>query len=119
MTKKFILLNDLLFYAYHGIHDEERILGNEYKVDTKIEYLQDDKTSSINDTINYVDIYEIIQSIMSIPTPLLETLSENIIDAIANSDNRIVNVSVRIFKMHAPIHHFSGNVGVSMQKKIQ
>ena len=68
-------LHKLLFNGFHGIHDEERILGNEYEVNCDVEFHENvDVIMHIDDTINYVTIDQIIRRRMAIPTPLLETV---------------------------------------------
>ena len=64
-----------MFYSYHGIHDEEKILGNEYELTADIQFDEEKEViHSIQQTINYVDIYQLIQQRMSVPSPLLETV---------------------------------------------
>ena len=70
-----VQLQDLLFKAFHGIHEEEKILGNDYSVDAAVDFHERDEViQHINETIDYAIIYGIIKKRMSIPTPLLETL---------------------------------------------
>ncbi len=53
-----IHLHDLLFNAFHGIHEEERRLGNEYVVDASLEFHETiEVITHINETINYVTNY--------------------------------------------------------------
>src|ERR1019366_732507 len=70
-----VQLHQLLFDAFHGIHEEEKILGNEYVVDATVEFQEDTSViHSIHDTVNYTDMYHIIRERMNVPTPLLETV---------------------------------------------
>ena len=70
-----VQLNQLTFIAFHGILEEERILGNEYEVDASVDFHEKEEViSHINDTVNYAIIYDIIRKRMIIPTPLLETV---------------------------------------------
>lgn len=119
MNNSTIFLKELFFFAYHGIHEEERIIGNQFKVDVEVNFLHQNNFNNITDTINYVEIYQLIQSKMNHPTPLLETLAESIIEAIAAFDKRIVTVSIAITKLQAPINNFTGNLGVRIQKNIR
>ena len=68
-------LHNLHFNSFHGVHDEEKILGNEYLIDASVEFHEEREViTSIQGTINYEDIYDIIKERMSMPTPLLETI---------------------------------------------
>ncbi|UAY50717.1 dihydroneopterin aldolase [Ferruginibacter albus] len=113
-----IHLDNLKFYSYHGLHDEESILGNEYIVNIDIEFKEDKKITSIHETINYVSIYSLIKEQMQKPTALLETLAQNIVDEIKKVDPRITSIVFNIRKMNSPIEAFRGNVGVTLAVKI-
>ena len=113
-----VQLHQLLFTACHGVHEEERVLGNEYMVDCSIQFYESrDVITHIDDTINYALIYEMIKKRMAIPTPLLETVAMEIGNDIIRSykDLKVIDVSIR--KLHPPIEGIRGSVGVSWQKK--
>ena len=76
-----ISLDKLVFFGYHGLYAEEKKLGNTYIIDVLIDFTP--KQSSINhleQTIDYVQVYALIQKIMAVQTPLLETIVINIAD---------------------------------------
>jgi dihydroneopterin aldolase len=66
-----IYLNNLRFHAYHGLFDEEKIIGNEFVVNVEIVLLNEQIISDLNQSIDYSKVYEIIKDIMKTPTPLL------------------------------------------------
>lgn len=110
-----IQLQHLIFFGFHGIHEEEKILGNEFEVNVSV-VLEDAQVSSIGQTVNYADIYEIIKKRMNIPTALLETLAQDLVDIIQQTDARIRSVSVSIEKKYPPIPGISGSVSVNYKK---
>ena len=114
-----IYLNNLHFHGYHGLFEEEKIIGNEFMVNVEIGLSNEQKIDEINQTIDYSMVYKIIQDNMNIPTPLLETLVANISNAIYVYDNRIKEISIKIEKKHPPIQNFTGNVAVSFKKSFQ
>jgi dihydroneopterin aldolase len=111
-----IHLNNMHFFAHHGLHDEESVTGNSFLVDVNIKFLPAEKISSIHQTINYAEAYTIIKKIMNNPVPLLETLAESIVAEIHAMDNRIREINVQISKLNPPIENFSGHVGVTFNK---
>ncbi|MDB5201075.1 MAG: folB [Ferruginibacter sp.] len=111
-----IHLNDLRFFAHHGLHDEEAIVGTEFGVAIAINFAGPENIVSLKDTINYVEVYELVKNIFRHPARLLETLAVDICDAIYGLDHRIVQVSININKLNPPIVNFTGNVGVSFSK---
>ena len=111
-----IHLNNMHFFAYHGLHDEESVTGNSFVVDVNIKFMPAEKIRSIQQTINYAEAYMIIKKIMNKPVSLLETLAECIAEEIYTMDNRIREINVQINKLNPPIENFSGHVGVTFNK---
>lgn len=113
-----VQLHDLLFNAFHGIHEEEKILGNEYVVNASMEYDETkDIIHHISDTINYVTVYNIIKQRMSIPTPLLETLVMETGNEIHNEFPDLKSISISIKKVHLPIEGMQGSAVVKWYKE--
>ncbi len=111
-------LHDLQFNGFHGIHEEERILGNEYIVDASLEFHESAEViKHIHDTINYVTIYNFIKKRMSIPTPLLETIVMEIGNEIYTEYPSLKSIHISIKKLHPPIEGIQGAAGVSWQKQ--
>ena len=111
-------LSNLLFNAFHGIHDEERILGNEYVVNVSVAFVEkDDVIEHIQDTVNYAVIYNIIKKRMSIATPLLETIVMQTGNEIHTVYPHLKSISISIKKMHPPIEGMQGAAEVNWQKE--
>ncbi len=112
-----IRLNNLKFFSFHGLYEEERILGNEYEVNVSISYDTAEKITAMEQTINYASVYEIIKQRMAIPTSLLETLAQDLAQQIHNLDLRITSITVSIEKKNPPIPNIQGSVGVTYNKE--
>jgi len=99
-----VSLNELSFYAYHGIHEEETKIGNRYSLNITVSlFLAPDEVSQINKTIDYSVIANIAEKAMQIPTPLLETVVYNIANDILATFNQAQNVTVELFKHTPPL----------------
>ncbi|MGN6194918.1 MAG: dihydroneopterin aldolase [Ginsengibacter sp.] len=113
-----VQLKDLLFNAFHGIHEEERILGNQYVVNASVEFYEKDEViEHITGTVNYAVIYDIIKKKMIIPTPLLETIVMGIGNEIHKEFPHLKSVSISIQKMHPPIEGMHGAAEVCWTKE--
>ena len=111
-------LHNLHFNSFHGVHDEEKILGNEYLIDASVEFHEERQViTSIQGTINYEDIYNIIKERMSMPTPLLETIVMEIGNEIHAEFPQVRSISISIRKMHPPIEGIQGSAGVNWQRQ--
>jgi 7,8-dihydroneopterin aldolase/epimerase/oxygenase len=86
-----IHLHKLLFHSFHGFYEEERV--------------------------NYIIIYDTIKLRMQQPSPLLETVAQELTHAIHKIDERIKSVSITIKKSSPPIENFQGLVGVSYKRE--
>jgi len=112
-----IELNKLLFTAYHGVHPDEKNLGNTYEVDVSLSTHVVEVVTELSQTIDYVTVYDVIRKRMAIPTPLLETVAQDLAHEICALDQRIKSISVSIKKRSAPIQGMEGTVGVSYKKE--
>ena len=113
-----IHLQELAFFGYHGLYEAEKKLGNQFKVDLWIDFTP--KTAMVDEldqTIDYVQVYQLVKTIMDVPTPLLETLVCKIADTILEQQPLAETVHVSITKQKLPIPYFEGLTSVSIQKE--
>jgi dihydroneopterin aldolase len=112
-----IYLNDLLFNGFHGVYPAEKKIGNTFKVDVRIQMTPATKTiHKLEDTIDYVQVYALIQKIMAVPTPLLETIVANIADQILVAQPIAESVYVKITKLQLAVFNFEGTTSVSIER---
>ena len=102
----------------HGILPGENIVHGEFHVDSQIIFNEDIQIESIDETIDYTKIYEIIKQRMIISGLLLETLAMQIGNEIINKFPYVKFVRVDIKKVNPPIEGIIGSVGVSWYKNI-
>ncbi len=112
-----INLHNLIFHSFHGVYDEERILGNTCEVNVAIGFEANESVTSLDETINYAAVYQIIKQRMLQATPLLETLAQELAQMIHDFDNRIKNISVSVEKKNPPISNMEGSVSVHYKKE--
>ncbi len=111
-------LHNLLFNSFHGIHEEEKVLGNEYVIDVAIVFHEEVHViTSIHETVNYTDIYNIIRERMNVPALLLETVVMEIGNEIYAEFPQLKSINISIKKMHPPIEGIQGAAGVNWQKQ--
>lgn len=113
-----ISLNNVRFRAFHGVHPEERQKGNDFVVNMQIEYVPKSATIiSLDDTIDYASLFEIINTTMQKPVDLLETLVQTIANNVHQQFRQVKTVTVAVEKLNPPIDKFSGSVAVKYTKK--
>jgi 7,8-dihydroneopterin aldolase/epimerase/oxygenase len=111
-----INLHNLIFHSFHGIHEEEQIIGNTFEVNVSLSFISAEPVTALEQTINYATVYEIIKQRMHIATPLLETLVQDLTQEIHAFDNRIKSVSVSVEKKNPPMSNMEGSVSVHYKK---
>ena len=112
-----IELKDVLIQANHGLYQGESKTGNIYHIDLSVQYDEGSSTfDKLQDTINYVELYEIVKQRMRVPTPLLEKLCDRIIRQIKIQYPFITEARISLYKIQAPVENFEGKVGVILHK---
>ncbi len=104
-----------MFHAFHGLYEEEKRNGNNFVVNIDIEVDTDGVITDLQQTVNYVEVFQIVQQRMLQATPLLETLIQEMNQSILLLDKKISSVSITIKKLSPPIENFVGEVGVTYQ----
>jgi dihydroneopterin aldolase len=114
-----IYLKNVRCYCFHGCLKEESIIGSEYLVNlwAKGALGKASLTDKINDAIDYVFLNKVIVEEMSIPSKLLETVAERILNRALNEDNRIQKITVSVSKICPPINGDVESVAVKLSKK--
>lgn len=111
-------LHNARFVAFHGIHEEEAILGNEFELSVDVSFEADSsKLDDIACTVNYSDLFELVRQRMMQPTALLEKLAGDIINEIHTTYPFVKRIKISIFKLQAVIPHLDGKVGVTLEKE--
>ena len=114
-----IYLKNVRCYSFHGCLKEESIIGSEYLVNlwAKGALGQASLTDKIDDAIDYVFLNKVIVEEMSIPSKLLETVAERILNRVLNEDNRIQKITISVSKICPPINGDVESVAVKLSKK--
>lgn len=103
--KTTIKLNDMQFYAYHGVMEQETKVGNNYVVNISMiaDLLRACETDNVDDTISYALVYDLVKSEMEKPSKLLEHIAMRIYQSIHTAFPQITSLEVRLAKKNPPI----------------
>lgn len=114
-----ITLNNMKFYAYHGVLPEEQVEGQYFYIDADL-YLDISKagiSDELEDTVDYSAVYGIIKNITeNNKFRLIEKLADSISWEILSSYDKISEVAVRVRKPEAPINGDFEWVGVEVKR---
>ena len=111
-----IEINRLRVKARHGVFDQERSVGNIFEVSVKItcniqRALLDD---SLDGTISYAEVIDIIKEIMRNPSQLIEHVAYNIKTSLLAAYPQILGGEIRVAKLQPPVSAELGEVAVTI-----
>ncbi|NDW08539.1 dihydroneopterin aldolase [Dysgonomonas sp. 520] len=103
--KTFILIENARFYAYHGVFEQENIVGNTFVVNVKIELnaLSACEKDDLEGTVSYADVFGIIEQEMQVRSKLLENIGYRIIKKLKCEFKLIEKIELKISKENPPI----------------
>ncbi len=115
-----IELKNLRFFAEHGMYQEEMKVGNQFEVDLSIGCKSPKKPiTSIDQTINYVEVYRIVQEEFSVRKYLLETCAMLIAEKLQLHFPEIEDLTIIIRKLNPPITNFTGSVSITYKRSFK
>ena len=111
-----ISLNNIVVYGFHGVHQEEKTLGQRFEID--LEYRLANPTFPWKDeeraTVSYVNAHKIVSRVCSEKNfNLIETLGNRIIEEM-RSRYSVDLIIVRIRKPSVPIQGILDHVEVEV-----
>jgi dihydroneopterin aldolase len=100
-----IEIEGMEFYAFHGHFDVEKIAGNRFVVNLKIEAdcSKAGQSDRLEDTLDYQKAYQVVKDEMAVPSDLLEHVCQRIINRIKSEFPEAKKVVVKVSKMNPPM----------------
>ncbi len=114
-----ILMEEIEFYAYHGVYDEEQKIGGKYLVDIELDFNFEKPSTSddLADTINYSEVYEILKKEMSKPSRLIEHVAGRILNTLFQEFEILDYARIKLSKVKPPIEGQVKSVAVLSEKR--
>ncbi|MBP2650195.1 MAG: dihydroneopterin aldolase [Firmicutes bacterium] len=115
-----ILLQNMMFYGYHGVYEYEREQGQRFYVDVELslDFGRAATSDDLADTLNYVLVYQQIKDIMETRRfRLLEALAEHIANTLLTG--RVNQVTVRVRKPQVPLPGQLDYIQIEVNRSIE
>ena len=114
MTKTYICLRNVRFYAFHGVMPQEQKVGGEFLVDLQVGYpfeaaMQSDEVA---DTLNYAELYDLVKTEMAIPSQLLEHVAGRMVKSINQRFPKVTSIDLKITKVNPPMGADGDGAGI-------
>lgn len=107
-----IELCGMRFFAHHGCFHEEKVIGNHFVVDFEVwtDTRAASLSDSLDDTLNYQCIYDMVKEEMAVSSNLLEHVAGRILRRFRESFPHVEHARISIAKLNPPL---GGEVGAS------
>jgi dihydroneopterin aldolase len=109
-------LENLEFFAYHGMYDFEKISGGKFRVDVVLTENKTDKQSfdKLEDVLDYEKVFAIVKTEMEKPRDFIEAVAQSIINQLKTDYNHLENITVKITKYNPAGKFDGGNASVKL-----
>ncbi|MCA0151227.1 MULTISPECIES: dihydroneopterin aldolase [Rossellomorea] len=114
-----ILLNEMEFYGYHGVFQEENKLGQRFRVSVELhlDLRKSGQSDQLEDSVNYAEIYSITKSVVEgEPRNLVEAVAEDIASRILETFNAVKSCKITLIKPDPPIPGHYRSVAVEINR---
>ena len=112
-----IRINSLRFYAYHGVLDRERKVGQEFEVDLTLDVEGYDGSDRLDSTLNYAEVIDVVKEEMTVPSNLIEHVGRRISERLATRFPMISGGTVIVRKLRPPVEAELASVEVVLNIK--
>ena len=112
-----IEIHDMRFYAHHGCFEEERKIGTHFRVDLafEVDTSRAEVSDNIEDTVSYLDVYQIVKREMQVPSHLLEHVARRVGEAVLAQFPDTMTVMVKVHKLNPPLGGQMDSVSVQVK----
>ena len=116
MMKTTVFLDEVRFYAFHGVMPQERAVGADFTVWLTVGYdfVKAAESDDLSDTISYADLYEVVRTEMDKPSQLLEHVAMRIVKAITAKWPQVIAVDIKLVKNNPPMGADCKGAGVEI-----
>lgn len=101
----YIELQDVRFHAFHGVMPQEGRVGADFLVSVRvgIAFEKAMQSDDVEETLNYAELYQLVQREMVIPSKLLEHVAGRIVKAIVKAFPDVTSIDLKLTKLNPPM----------------
>lgn len=111
-----VFVKNIRLHAFHGVMPQERITGNDYLVSVSAgcPLAAAAESDSVDDTLNYAHIYNIVKEEMALQSNLVEHVAGRIGRRVLAEFPLADNVRVEVVKLNPPMGAACDGAGVEL-----
>ena len=115
-----IILQGMTFYGFHGVHPEEKSLGQRFIVDLEmhVSLAAAGQTDDLHKTVHYGHVFKMVKEIVTGPGKnLIEAVAEDIAESILDKYALVQSIRVRVKKPEVAIEGHLEYAGVEIERR--
>ena len=111
-----VFVKNIRLHAFHGVMPQERITGNDYLVSVSADcpLAVAAESDSVDDTLNYAHIYNIVKEEIALQSNLVEHVAGRIGRRVLAEFPLADNVRVEVVKLNPPMGAACDGAGVEL-----
>jgi dihydroneopterin aldolase len=118
-----IRINNMRFYTFNGVLEEEQVLGQNIEIDIQLETPFDAPSADddLEKTINYAEVYTLIKNYVENHSfKLMETLAQRLLEEICEKyQEKLTHILLRVRKYHVPISGIFDNIEIEVERSLE
>ena len=113
-----IELQNMDLPASHGCYPLEQVVGNRFRVSVTLwaDLSRAAQSDRVDDTINYLHVFEIVREQMAVTSHILENVCARIIEALYDAFPACERVKVKVSKIAPPLGGKIEQVSVTSER---
>ncbi len=112
-----IAIEGMQFFSYHGHFEEESVIGTKFLLDLYIhtDTSSAEKSDNLEDTVNYLEVYNVVKTQMQQKSYLIEHVARRILDAIMERFSEIEKAELKFRKLNPPLGGQMDSVSIYLE----
>lgn len=120
MSIALLRINGLALYAYHGVHEAERALGQRFLIDivATVDVGSAPRTDDIAESVDYAGMIEVATiAFTSRAFNLIESAAGTVAEEVLRRFEKVVSVSVTVHKPAAPVAAIVADISATVEAR--
>lgn len=112
----YILLQNLHFHAFHGVAQQEQLVGNDFVINLRLgtDFSLAMQSDEVGDTVSYAEVFAALREEMNTPSRLLEHVAGRIITRLYRDFSNINEIELTLLKRNPPMSADIDAAGVEL-----
>ena len=113
-----LVLENMQFYAYHGVYAAEKKIGQWYRVDMEIsaDFSKAAAEDDLNAAIDYEKVYKACSAVMDTPSKLIEHVAMRLLRAMFATFEAAQHIRLKLSKPEPPLQGFITSASIEMSR---